>query len=314
MKRRNKVNNHPSFSLRAHNDAVHSIAFHPEDQNLFCSADKENLFVWDIRTRRPIEKIVYNITDTSKNLFHINWYGNSVVTQDRHGFVTIYDERENFEAVSTFSTRCTTFLRSQFTRNDPTLLWTGGNSQDEIGLWNVETGDNLFSDEMKNISHETGMIMDMQTFVFQNEDYVAFCSEGGHVDILSAQGLHVGGLQVPDPCTAILMNHSGNAMITTTTVNKFYCIQMNIVEEEYNVFKTVEVDCEGMSTSAIRDDCKIFGFVGWDKCVRLYSWKTQKLILKLPQTHTVNHFQFQPNTNRFAIGLENGNIVLYDAF
>ena len=77
------------------------------------------------------------------------------------------------------------------------------------------------------------MVMGVQPFVYNDNEFICASNENGYLDIFQLNGdficfLHLPGLAL----TSLIINNSGNAGVVTTAQGKFCCFVLNMENNE----------------------------------------------------------------------------------
>ncbi|XP_017768233.1 PREDICTED: guanine nucleotide-binding protein subunit beta-like protein 1 [Nicrophorus vespilloides] len=266
----------PLFCLRADMDHIHSVCF-LEDGNvanvLVAATDAGLVYFWDLETNRLKFKM-----SMGSSIQAIHVFGSDLLTQHKDGTITqwIPDEDVHYSSKSSF--QCDGGFCKSFAYSNQLLV----PMKDAVGILDVTTMELIRS--LKVNKECLGQLMAVhRTTLNDGGVYVLGGFESGDVLLWnSEEGSVVGGIKLRECITSLTYD---KAMGRGVCVGASKMLQIFTIDKSLKMcLKTeIEITNEGCNVVRLREDKKIFVTGGWDGRLRVFSWKSLRLLAVLDE-------------------------------
>ncbi|KAK9751323.1 hypothetical protein QE152_g5138 [Popillia japonica] len=285
----------PVFVLKGDMGYIHSLSFlnceKDHTSTLLVATEAGFVHIWDLETNRMKYK-----QSMGESLQVVHSIDQSIVTQEKSGILKVWNVSESqYENVCSYE--CYGGYCKSLILNENLVVPQSIGKLDiiDINMKKISTLDPI-DDRLGNSGYETGDIIlyDLKTNKSCSKIKLRECVTSISYDPLTNRGI---------------VGNSSN-MLQLFTIDK----TLNMVLKcEINITN------EGCSIVKIRQDRKIFVSGCWDGKLRLFSWKSLRLLVLLNEHRkSISDVQFSPNivnywkSNIMAVSSGDGSVSLWN--
>ncbi|CAL1279904.1 unnamed protein product [Larinioides sclopetarius] len=319
-----KLPSPPIFVLRGHGGCVTSLHFTDEvddvlaQPSLISGSQIGEIFVWNLKTFRT----QYRIEGHDKtSILYLNYYKSSLISHGRDGNLNVWNFlNEEWTVTRQFQSPNVGFCASvfYFRNNEPHLVLFNDDTH-TLGIYNYK---NETEDRTLKIKEEVGMCMCMKAIYLKENTFLLTGYESGHIglwdcesdDEISQLKLH----DEPVMCLDYDTEHKNRGV--SGSVEKV--LETWTIKEDFTLTKVqaVTISNAGINAVKIREDGKILMTGGSDSNIRIFSWKSLKLLALLDFHEMSIHclscscFPVGKQTSVFASGSKDKCIALWSIY
>jgi len=325
----------PLYHLRGHESVVNAVKFYPKDKDILLSGGGDgNLIFWNLSRRRP-EHIIPNAhtlkelgemespvdpNNSGSEIVHVDVMQDKPLSQGRNGLIKIWDIEK---LVSILTIRAETFSFCKCAVYEPSestsLIAFPKEDPHCIEIWDIR--ENKAVHHLKCDSNDSKLGMCMSLKIFQpkktSDIIVASSYENGSIyfsnlktgTIMMSSKLH------SQPALCFDIDDEGAQGVSGSAGTNIVIFSLDYEKESCSIAKEFTVNHEGIATSKIRQDQKIFATGGWDHRIRIYNWKKLKpLAILKGHTEGVFCLDFSPLSNLMASGSKDKRIAIWSIY
>lgn len=315
----------PFFILRGHEDYVTALHFTEEiddsissKPSLISGSKTGEIFIWNLKTFRTDYRFEGH---DKKSILFLNYYQSSLLSQGRDGILNIWKFLDQqWIVIRKFQSSNVGFCASvlYFTSADVNIVLFNDETH-ELKIHNYENKNVCGKLKMENC---VGMCMCIKAIEIKKKPFILAGYESGHIGLwdcesqieISQPKLH----EEPIMCLDYDSEHKNRGI--SGSVDK--CLEIWTITENLEICKvqTIAVSNPGISAVKIRKDGKIVITAGNDCNIRVFSWKSMKLLAVLNfHVQKIHCLSFCPNSvakqnSVFASGSEDKCIALWSLY
>ncbi|KAJ6245645.1 guanine nucleotide-binding protein subunit beta-like protein [Anaeramoeba flamelloides] len=216
--------------------------------------------------------------------------GNSFLTQGRDSLVKTWDINQGSPQCSNVLTTNSlhSFCKLGLSK-DNKIIAISGNDPNVLEFWDYTSQENIHSIK----STKNGMVMSV-TFSDPNSNKICIGYENGMVNILDLRTYEAVSSRKnhSQPVLAVCMNTGGTIGVSCSADPEI--LKFSISETKIEIIDKFQANTPGFASLVLRSDEKILGSCGWDKRIRIFSFKRNLKQLAILKFHkeTVNDLDF----------------------
>ncbi|KAF8774792.1 Guanine nucleotide-binding protein subunit like protein [Argiope bruennichi] len=319
-----KLPSPPFFVLRGHSGCVTALHFTDEIDNaltsqptLISGSQTGEIFVWNLKTFRTR----YKFEGHSKtSILYLNYYKSSLISHGRDGILNVWKFlNEQWTITRQFQSPNVGFCASifYFANNEPHVVLFNDETH-TVGIYNYENETKERTLKIKDV----GMCMCMKAIHLKEKAFLLIGYESGQIGLWDCESDNeVSQLKLhnePIMCLDYDTQHKKKGI--SGSVEKV--IKTWTIQEDFTLIKVQEVmlNNDGIIAVKIREDGKILITGGSDSNIRIFSWKSLKLLAIL-DFHEFSiyclsccSFPVGKQTSIFASGSKDKRIALWSIY
>ncbi|CAH0382367.1 unnamed protein product [Bemisia tabaci] len=278
----------PLFSMKGSMEAVHSLAFKLDDKIplLFAGTQSGHLHIWNLQVNREEAKFSFG-TDPILSIHYVN---KKLITQTKVGLFGVWEE-ENSQWIlrQSLPQNFLSFCKSVTSLLEAKPVLACADSDSLIQIFSLETYTNLFS--LKNDSAEKlGEVMALRFTTIEGKLFLLAVYENCSLFLWDMQRKTIlSKLKISEECPMALdydessmrgICGSSDENLSLFTIGESQDLKKKLV---------IKLTNPGISCIKIRPDKKIVAVGCWDGMIRLYSWRSLKLLAVLDHHDSTIH-------------------------
>nr|XP_022920451.1 guanine nucleotide-binding protein subunit beta-like protein 1 [Onthophagus taurus] len=304
----------PLFTLKGDMGYVHSMAFIPYEKDytksLFAATETGYVYLWDLESNRVNYK-----QQMGKSIQAIHCIDKKILIQEKSGALKswIINESSIYEVeneIDLYGGYCRSLIHE-----DNILIPI---ERDMIAIFDLNFNKTA---SLKPTETDLGNVMCMECFKIKENDYLLTGYESGYLILFD--------ITFRKQCSKLKLNECVTSIsydeITRRGVigNASNILHLIAIDQSLNLIVKAEISMinDGCGIVKIRPDKKILVAGGWDGRLRLFSWKTLRVLVVLNEhKKAVTDVQFSPNVVDFwgskvmAASSGDGTITLWNLY
>ncbi|GFY53882.1 guanine nucleotide-binding protein subunit beta-like protein 1 [Trichonephila inaurata madagascariensis] len=272
----------PFFTLRGHEDVITALHFTEEiddgissKPSLISGSQTGEIFIWNLKTFRTYHRFEGH---DKKSILFLNYYQSSLLSQGRDGFLNIWKFLDQQWIVTRkFKSLSVGFCPSILHFNNIVLF---NDKAHELRFYNFENESMYEKLKMENC---VGMCMRIKAIQIKGKTFILAGYESGDVGLWNCESLQeIYRLNLrKEPVMCLDYDSECKNRGISGSVDK--CLETWTITENLEIgnVKRIDISNPGITDVKIREDKKIVITAGTDCNIRVFSWKSMKLLAVL---------------------------------
>ncbi|XP_076110749.1 guanine nucleotide-binding protein subunit beta-like protein 1 [Mytilus galloprovincialis] len=296
----------PLYILRGSESAVTCLK-HWSNDVLYSGDQNGNIYIWDMETKRPVNKI---ISHSGHSVLWIEFISDcTMVTQGRDGFIQFWNKTEDVWTKSDVI-KSTSFGYCACSIVDNKIA-IPTESTSTVQLYDMSTMQCIGELKPDISGQKYGMCMAVKSV--ENNIFIGY--ENGCIASWDAKTFKMANKSQIHKESVMCLDYSSQSNLGISGSADENLVSWSISENNTIVKgKEITVKNPGFTSVSIRHDQKIFASGGWDSNIRIYSVKKLKPLAVLSyHKESVQCVTFSSD-NILACGSKDAHISLWDIY
>ncbi|XP_011497853.1 PREDICTED: guanine nucleotide-binding protein subunit beta-like protein 1 [Ceratosolen solmsi marchali] len=310
----------PVYIMKGDMGPIHSLLFRisPYVEHIYAGTESGRVHIWDLRKNRELLKL----NASNEPCLALCTIGDEcLITQRKGGTINLWKSQgSNWIINETIKTDYCGFCRFQVSTEDAIYIPL---NESRVGLFSLKTLKTEI--ELSPISHSEanlfGHVMAIKPCMDESK-YALITYDGGQIllwDIRSKKILS--SIKIEQCPMNIDFNTSLMHGIIGSPADYLQIFSLSS-DKELTERTKLPLKNPGISAVAIRPDAKVFSTGGWDRRIRIFSWKTLRPLVVLDQHKATIHdiiyssckVEAYNSKCLMAVAGKDGNISLWDLY
>ncbi|GFS32030.1 guanine nucleotide-binding protein subunit beta-like protein 1 [Nephila pilipes] len=315
----------PFFILRGHEGHITALHFtediddcissHP---SLISGSKTGEIFIWNLKTFRTDYRLEGH---DKKSILFLNYYQSTLLSQGRDDILNIWKFKDQqWMVIRRFQSSNVGFCPSvlYFTSDIANVVLFNCDSH-ELRIHNYEKEDTY---EKMTMENSVGMCMCIKVIQMQKKHFLLTGYESGHIGLWNCESLlEISQLKLHEE-PVMCLDYDSDCKNRGISGSTDKCLVTWTIIENFVISKiqTIDVSNPGIIVVKIREDRKIVIAAGSDSNIRVFSWKSLKLLAVLSfHEFPIHCLSFCPasvakHNSVFASGSEDKYIALWSLY
>ncbi|KAF5286573.1 hypothetical protein FQA39_LY16256 [Lamprigera yunnana] len=304
----------PLFCLKSDMGHIHNICFVSDETStthLLVATEEGHVYLWDLKTNRVVSKQKLGIS--IQTIHCIDTY---LITQEKSGLVSLWDMQDKVNYLLLKKYQCNGGYCRSIIIKQILILPHINSALNGINCKTLEKAITFTPSQEK-----LGQVMCLEKVEMHNNLYVLAGYETGDVVLWDfSTSNQCGNVRLKEYITSVTYDSITGRGVCGNSSN---ILQFFTIDKEHNIKLKCEISLtnDGCNVLKLRPDRKILACGGWDGRLRLFSWKSLRILVVLNQHHkSVTDVQFSPNivaewdSNIMAVASGDGSISLWSLY
>ncbi|RZB38599.1 WD40 domain containing protein [Asbolus verrucosus] len=284
----------PVFCLKSDMGHIHSLCFPTSNENytskLLAASEAGFVYFWDLETNRLQHKQLMG-----ESIQAVHSLQNHIITQEKTGLVKLWtiENNSNYELSRTYT--CNGGYCRSILLDENLIVPQEDSTIDVIDIKTMTKISRLVPHKQK-----LGNVMCLQKVELGGKIYILGGYETGDVILWE--------YDTSQPCGHLKLREYITSLTFDPVTGRGICgnasntLQIFTIDRNFNITLKCEISItnDGCNIVKLRSDRKIFVSGGWDGSLRLFSWKSLRLLVVLNEHRgSVTDVQFSPHNVRY---------------
>lgn len=304
----------PLFCLKSNMGHVHNICFISNETtttHLLAATEEGFVYLWDLKTNRVKSK-----QKLGTAIQTIHYFDSHLITQEKSGLVQLWDINHEANYIAVKKYECSGGYCRSIIVNNILILPHTDSALVGIDKKTLQKNFTFIPEQTK-----LGYVMCLEAVRIANNEHVLAGYETGDVVLWDfVTKTQRSNTRLKEYITSITFDSvigrgvCGNSSNTLQffTIDKNYAIKLKC---------EVSVTNDGCNIVQLRSDRRLLACGGWDGRIRLFSWKSLRILVVLNQHHkAITDVKFSPsivpdwNSRVMAVTSGDGSISLWSLY